>query len=109
MAGSPLCWALLLLVGACRGWGSLEPPGLLLPPGRDQVAEHMRRLYDRYSSSGGGGARQRPWAEQEQEEDGGGATQQQLLHLREGNTVRSFRAQPAAAAAAAGGEPGQGG
>ncbi|XP_061439206.1 bone morphogenetic protein 3 [Rhineura floridana] len=46
----------------------------------DKVSEHMLRLYDRYSGS--------------QPEDSAPSAPQ-VLHLREGNTVRSFRALPA--------------
>nr|XP_034968436.1 bone morphogenetic protein 3 isoform X2 [Zootoca vivipara] len=56
-----------------------QPAPLVVSP-EDKVSEHMLRLYDRYSGG-------RP------EESAPGAPQ--LLHLREGNTVRSFRALPA--------------
>ncbi|KAJ7327195.1 hypothetical protein JRQ81_016954 [Phrynocephalus forsythii] len=62
----------------------------------DQVSAHMLRLYDRYRGSSG-----RAPEEEEEEEEGIGQAAAaasgapQLLPLREGNTVRSFRALPA--------------
>uniref|UniRef100_A0A8D0L348 Bone morphogenetic protein 3 n=1 Tax=Sphenodon punctatus TaxID=8508 RepID=A0A8D0L348_SPHPU len=61
------------------GDSSPAPPPPLQPG--DKVSEHMLRLYDRYS--GGEAATRLPSAPR--------------LHLREGNTVRSFRALPEAA------------
>ncbi|XP_053450858.1 bone morphogenetic protein 3 [Nycticebus coucang] len=54
---------------------------------RDQVAEHMLRLYDRYSGSGGASPRARTPGSL-----GRGSQPSRPPVLREGNTVRSFRA-----------------
>uniref|UniRef100_A0A098M0A2 Bone morphogenetic protein 3 n=1 Tax=Hypsiglena sp. JMG-2014 TaxID=1550645 RepID=A0A098M0A2_9SAUR len=60
-----------------------EAAELLPPPGvsvGDKVSEHMLRLYVRYSG---------------RSRDSEAAGTSRLFHLREGNTVRSFRALPA--------------
>lgn len=63
-------------------------PGPLLRP-RDKVSEHMLRLYDRYSGGGRAEAAGTPGPS----ERGSQPLRPQLL--REGNTVRSFRAAAA--------------
>nr|XP_060635326.1 bone morphogenetic protein 3 [Anolis sagrei ordinatus] len=81
MAGTPRA---LLLLGLFLGWSSVGAPGdgdgrSPRRSPRDPVSAHMLRLYDRYSSSSSNGARPAPASPS--------------LPLREGNTVRSFRAQ----------------
>ncbi|XP_074848121.1 bone morphogenetic protein 3 [Carettochelys insculpta] len=68
------------LAGA-RAAGERGPAPPLLPPG-DKVAEHMLRLYDKYS----GGWRAEAAARRQE------PASLCALRLREGNTVRSFRA-----------------
>lgn len=57
--------------------GGFDP---VLQP-HDKVSEHMLRLYDRYSGGGRAEAAETP-----------GSSERGLRPLREGNTVRSFRA-----------------
>ncbi|XP_027683764.2 bone morphogenetic protein 3 [Chelonia mydas] len=64
--------------GQARAAGDPGPAQLPPPPPGDKVSEHMLRLYDKYS-----GARRQE------------LPSRQPAHLREGNTVRSFRALPA--------------
>ena len=60
-------------------------PGPVLQP-HDKVSEHMLRLYDRYSGGG------RAEAERAQRSSERGSQPLRPPPLREGNTVRSFRA-----------------
>ncbi|XP_063166032.1 bone morphogenetic protein 3 [Candoia aspera] len=64
---------------AAAAAGTVEQPAPPVVPAGDKVSEHMLRLYVRYSG---------------QARDSAPGTSR-LLHLREGNTVRSFRALPA--------------
>ncbi|XP_034860589.1 bone morphogenetic protein 3 [Mirounga leonina] len=62
--------------------------GPVLPP-HDKVSEHMLRLYDRYSGGGTAEAARTPGSSER------GSRPLRPQPLREGNTVRSFRARAA--------------
>ncbi|XP_004470881.2 bone morphogenetic protein 3 [Dasypus novemcinctus] len=63
-------------------------PGPELPP-RDKVSEHMLQLYDRYSGGGRAEVARTPDSAEQ------GSEPPRPQPLREGNTVRSFRARAA--------------